>query len=685
MNNIDEIESILAECLKAISPINSFNLENGCEKNSRFIIQDKEEITVKDNKLILELIYSNPELDPDDYNKAFRQMYLKHLVNDTYENIEMEILFYVSNIIENSKKIIGIEDKESWTLIFQTTREYICSNQNFYSILEPSFLIDEKAKGKAMKELSKQGYKFDVLNSEIVFLEDGYKRIFNEIENRIKEIGGINFLEYLLNALNLKIGFNKTYNQYIFSRKHEIHSEYEGMIPWNYLFKIGVKNFQRKNYPIANKRKTYKKTLNVIETSIKLGIVLNLQNSNPYYHLFITPKNVPLYLRNNIILDNVFFLPQFNIDFIEQILIKMIRPIFKDYNLNKKLGFDFDNYVNVMNYLLNRANENKMTYINFSNLKKDLDITKRELSHILKVISIENKKVNSSYLYLHDEENTFIYPIIKTSNSTGYMLLPSIAAYSFYETISNTIRRYVKNCDQLLGKNLEEVISSSLSAKNINYITGFYGDNEECDLIIEDKNTIVFIEIKKKILTSISKKGNDTSAFYDLSKSLLASQRQILKHEINLVSNNFLELRENRSPKISKRGKVVKLDYNNRRILKISLSSHEYGFLNDSQIVTSLLENLSYAEVGTKHEELNEHFEKFKDELNRFQKTLLEGLRKNALEERPFFNSNFISLQQLLFIIRDSNNSEELIKKLSHLNFITNGTASFYTNYASIN
>lgn len=684
MNNIDEIELFLSECLKVTSSKIDFDVEEDDVKNNEILVQVNQQEFINISKLIREVIYNNPALDPDEYNKTFRQMYLKHLVNDKYESIDMEIMFYISTLLESSKKIIGIKDENSWITIFRIAKKHVTSNQYLYSISESLSLIDEKAKGKAMKALSNRGYKFDVLNSEIVFLEDGYKKILNEIESEIRGIGGINFLDYLFNVLNIKVDFNQKFNQYIFSRKHEIYNEYKGMIPWNYLVKISVKNFQRKYHPLANKKRVYKKAQYIIDTSINLGMVLNLQNPNPYHHFFITPQNVPLFLRNNIILDNVFFLPQFNIDYIEQILLKMIKPIFDDYELSRKLGFSFNSYINVMKYLLKKSHKNKMTPFNLNSLKDELNIPKKELTYILKIISVDKNKVNNNYFYMYDDDNTYTYPIIRTSNSIGYMLLPSIVAYSFFEALSNKIRKYVSNCDQKLGNNLEKMITSNLQEKNINYITGFYGDNEECDLIIEGHKTIVFIEIKKKTLTSFSKKGNDTSVFYDLSKSLLASQKQILKHEINLVTNLSLEIRENRSPKVTKRGNTVKLDYDNRRILKISLSSHEYGFLNDSQIVTSLLENLCHAQVSTKYEEPNNYFEEFKSELSSFQKKFKEGLRENALTEKPFFYSNFISLQQMLFIIQDSNNNEELINKLSYLNSVTNGTASFYTNYGQI-
>ena len=54
----------------------------------------------------------------------------------------------------------------------------------------------------------------------------------------------------------------------------------------------------------------------------------------------------------------------------------------------------------------------------------------------------------------------------------------------------------------------------------------------ECDVVIEDENNIVFIEIKKKALTSASRAGDDIKLIIDLSNSILDAHLQTGQHEL---------------------------------------------------------------------------------------------------------------------------------------------------------
>jgi hypothetical protein len=63
----------------------------------------------------------------------------------------------------------------------------------------------------------------------------------------------------------------------------------------------------------------------------------------------------------------------------------------------------------------------------------------------------------------------------------------------------------------------------------------------------------------------------------------------------------------------------------------------------------------------------------------------LEQLNNNIGISKPFFNCNFLSLQQLLTIIKDSNTKEDFINKVNSTRHLTMGTCNFYYEYNYVN
>ena len=252
---------------------------------------------------------------------------------------------------------------------------------------------------------------------------------------------------------------------------------------------------------------------------------------------------------------------------------------------------------------------------------------------------------------------------------------------SVFELISSKLRDTVDNFDQRLGEGIEAYLRKKLQENSIQYSFGYYNDNEECDLIIESKKHIVFIEIKKKALTSDSKSGQDVYIFSDLAKSLISSQNQLLKHENEIMDKGFLSIRENRSNKPSRRGIEKKIYLENKQIIKISLSAYDYGFINDSVVVKNVLSkliNISVKSIDREHEEIIDEFNK---QLYKLQQNVQISIKNKFHKyDNLFFNSNFLSLQQIFYIIEKSKDVEEFAKILNSLLRITDGSANFYRN-----
>ncbi len=108
------------------------------------------------------------------------------------------------------------------------------------------------------------------------------------------------------------------------------------------------------------------------------------------------------------------------------------------------------------------------------------------------------------------------------------LLDKNYCAWNFYEILLRELK-YPE-----IGINLERLIFNSLQNKNYKLYTGNYTNSEnedgECDIVVENDENIIFIEVKKKSITSLALQGDEVKIAEDIVDSFIHSQEQILKH-----------------------------------------------------------------------------------------------------------------------------------------------------------
>jgi hypothetical protein len=98
----------------------------------------------------------------------------------------------------------------------------------------------------------------------------------------------------------------------------------------------------------------------------------------------------------------------------------------------------------------------------------------------------------------------------------------SLAAAPCLEALMGLLRASQKGFDDRLGPPIELFLREQLSAHGIRTLAGTYvvdGDDGECDIVIETKKVVIFIEIKKKPLTRMAQAGSDAHVLIDLANS----------------------------------------------------------------------------------------------------------------------------------------------------------------------
>jgi len=222
-----------------------------------------------------------------------------------------------------------------------------------------------------------------------------------------------------------------------------------------------------------------------------------------------------------------------------------------------------------------------------------------------------------------------------------------------------------------LGAKLEEVVRGIFEDRKISFVKGKYkclGDlpERDCDMIIEGNKQLLFVEIKKIPLPETYETGDDVAVLQTLGKGMLYAQEQILWHQLRLHRHGVIELEDN--------GKSIEVRAEGKRIFSISLCMPEYDFLSDRMIVKNFLEStlfVSYHAHDVTREaslkELNDRMERIRE----ISEKLFDGQPYNS--QQVFFNTSFMSLQQLWMAVKLYPTKEKLLDYCSTSHCIVTG------------
>jgi len=302
------------------------------------------------------------------------------------------------------------------------------------------------------------------------------------------------------------------------------------------------------------------------------------------------------------------------------------------------------------------------------------------LDNILNELSHE-RVVNKNYnkIFEFDKIDYFHKPFIKMSirGVEQYFLLDkTFFIMGFYTSIMAILRNVKKlenggkfDVDKHVGFLQEKIISEKILLLNINVlntegkydltqkqveILGLKKDKNktlETDVVIELDDRIVFLESKKKVLTTKAKSGDEIAILKDLSDSLIESQIQANRHK--RVLNKFDSIKFNDDVELFKR---------DREIIKVSLTQFDYGSLHNASVMNSLLTVMLNKELYSNDPNKVSDLLSINKKLNEFTEEFGDGNSFFYAKNRAlmFADCHFFNFFQLLYILDKSSSSSLL-------------------------
>lgn len=600
-----------------------------------------------------------------------KQLYLEKRL------LKEELTLHI-NIAETLRAHLGngyyfdVKDTD-WNKLFDYAIDLFYINPFSYSIMMGGLnpLI------RSTKHLEKIGITYEIIGGKVVFSDESHSLIHSMLENKINNLGGIRTLIALFSK-ELTPRYHRKLDRYLIHRNKSTMGETSNVvrIPYNYLINICGKflNTGLNIFTVKGMDYSYKE---IIRLSSSYLTALDLQGHSVFEDLMVDYKNIPEYISNNIVFENIYIPTQYNPDFVLEVLDNLYRPAFEVANVKE---YTFDEYLKVASVILK-----EYTYCSKITLKELISKTKIKrtvLTRILSHLSQHNQSINNEFEQILTPSNLFDRPLVLLDKDLYFLISPHFCGYSFIKVMDSILKREnVPALNRRLGEILEVYVKKKLEEKSFKYQSGHYSIDTpktkgECDIVLETQDKIIFLEVKKSGLPDSFESGDDVDTLKSLGEGMVHAQKQILKHRVFLHKNGFIKLYEEQdilSPH-------TVLDWNNRRLISISLCLPEYGFLTNKSISSALLESLMFATYHAKDPEQEDKLSK----LNKLSEQMVSIAQDLNEEDRKdvrsiYFDTLFRSLQQFLYSLKLSKNIDELIDYLTDEIYVVYGNLDFYT------
>ncbi|WFA08555.1 hypothetical protein [Tissierella sp. Yu-01] len=600
-----------------------------------------------------------------------KQMYLEKRL------LKKEFLLHI-NILETLWAHLGngfffdIKNTD-WNRLFEYSIDLYYVNPFLHSIIrdELNVLI------KATKYLKKQGIIFEIIEGKIILTDESHYLIHSKLEKMIESIGGLNTLLEIFNR-EIEPRYNPKLDRYLIHRNKSTMGETSGIVrvPYNYLINICGKfwGYGLKVLTAKGIDDIYKE---IMQLSSYYLIALGLQGSSIFEDMMVDYKNIPEYISNNIIFENLYIPVQYNPNFVLEVLDNLYRPLF---NKTKYKEFTFDEYYKVTSTIL--KNYKHCSIITLRELISKTRIKRTVLSKILPQISQFKDNINNDFIQMLTPTNLFSKPLVLLDKDVYFLVSPYFCGYSFLTVMHDILKREgVPALNRELGKTLEGYVKKKLEDKNFKYHSGHYSITDlntkgECDIVLETNDKIIFLEVKKRALPVSFEVGDDVDVLNSLGEGMLHAQKQILNHRVFLQKHGYIKIHEEQN----ELSPYTVLRWDNRRIISISMCLPEYGFLTNKPISSVFLESLLFATYHAKDPNQEHKLNKVNKLREQIVDLVVELREEDRKEARTvFFDTLFRSLQQFLYALQLSNNIDELIDYLTEEIHVVYGSLDFYT------
>lgn len=529
--------------------------------------------------------------------------------------------------------------------------------------------------------LSKHGCEIDYEDGDIV-ITAGEAQVIEKIEGAIRKYGALQFIRDIFHKL-AKVYYSPADRILLSYAPQPNPDDNIPLPPWGFLLNLAAKHAHRQMEKVSGVESTQK-----MQEAELLARALLIITGTQRFHIFgagmFSVDNAPKQIQQHLIFDAAFTFPQVSLD-VQPTELSFLFGWVDSQKFSKKYSYSINQFIRVTEAISNLC-KGKIGPVQikrrdiYQSLGKDfpMDVLKKILTHIVHPFGT----INTKFANLTDLTNVNVYhrPLAILTPDAGtsiyYVLDARWTAIGFYEVLYQMCRDFPEIINGT-GAGLERLVKSLLSEHGISYYSGNYnalGFAGESDVLIETKDTIILMEVKKTQLTRTSQTGDPLHAFTDLSDTLIKSQEQAGRIEVILRKQGYIDLTDLTS------NQTCRVSWNHRRIERVSVTHLDFHSLHDRVLIMRLLEILINVQLERTNdlpvpESVLARFQRMNVTLSK----LTEQYRHihpdgGQFADRPYFDCWFIPVGFLRLLLDGVTNADEFLAamlKLKHLTFAT--------------
>ncbi|CAD7714392.1 hypothetical protein LMG31884_10980 [Xanthomonas hydrangeae] len=534
------------------------------------------------------------------------------------------------------------------------------------------FSDEENALSQACLKLSRLGVEISEENCEVRISQHSHVLIEAEISRLANAVGGEGILEKVFSSLEPQ--YHQPFGRYLFGRKVSTGiARIIPAVPWGYLIALGVKHLPAQK--AANGEHDFEQLVHLIRDLIT---VFEIQPYSIWSNLLFGPDRLMSLLQETVLYDNLIAVQQISGRHAKLILSSLTKPFVNAGHVSYRVR-------------LKDATKIALAAIELSHTKRQTSVTADDLAKasglrkdivetaLIDVLAFGEGVSNRTLSFppSSEEIDSSFKPLFKRGKR--YRLLPrSLTAMGAMNAVLNMISRpndvFDNALDKKLGEILEDFIRTQIHDAGVPVHTGdIQSDGREllgeCDALIDTPRGIFIFEVKKKGLTRKAMAGRDADLLVDLSQSLMKAHEQAYKAEAHLVKHGEITLKD-------KQGKEVTVALDGRDIEKASISLTDFGGLQSRSILQRILDTAIRIEVNADNERDNKRLKDWRE--------TIAALRGYVIEEkpdRPFSNSTFLSVPQILTLLERVEDADGFFNEVTRGRYLVYGLQDFYSEY----
>lgn len=428
-----------------------------------------------------------------------------------------------------------------------------------------------KAVADAANRIKRYGYAFSIQSGQYQIRAEGVKNIVGEIWKCLQRLGCLNALANIMQIAAATQEY--AYEQFLFGRKYAggLGDRPPG-IPIGLLYNIAIKLPSRG----TNERNAKPFWDKAVCLARDLVAMLDLEPYSQFALLGLDVRALEDSLRKVAHYDHCFSLRQWHLSFTPQFLNVFFGQSF-DEDMKMRYGWNVSDAVKLA-LILKVYSKPGIQTVPVPLI--ECDFAPGVFQAMLPFFAHGEGKANKNYFSPIEGEgpDAIFKPLILLKGNTLLLPTASVLGPAIFEATFAAwkITKSAEEIKSLRGGGAERLtkhlfIKYGFKPSFENAIYMMDGQVAgECDLVFEDKENIIFVECKAKVLTRGAMTGTQGDALLDFAGGLFASQAQSLRHERilrSLDTINFID----RS----------KLEFRGRRITRLTVTLLDHGALQD--------------------------------------------------------------------------------------------------------